>query len=129
MTGVFVTPVSPYRPGIATHARPGSQPYPEPVRPDSKFTARRSSHADQFLVYKLADAQIGQFAAVAGVLHAAERKVRCRPGRLVDEDHSGLDLAGNALPPLDIFGDHRSAQPVRRVVSEVDRLFFILHTE
>jgi hypothetical protein len=56
---------------------------------------------------------------------AAERKVGCGPGCLVDENHASLDLAGDTLPSFDIFGNHRSPQPVRRVVSKIDRLFFI----
>ena len=87
------------------------------------------SNADQLLVHKFADAQMRQLAAVAGVLHAAERKVRCGTGRLVDENHPRIDLARDAFSPFDIFGHHCCTQPVRRVVSQVHRLFFTLHPE
>ena len=78
----------------------------------------RSRYPDQFLVHKLTDAEIREFAAIAGVFHAAEWQVRRSPGRLVDKDHSGFDLAGDSLPPLDILGDDRSAKPIRRVVRQ-----------
>jgi hypothetical protein len=51
-------------------------------------------YADQLFVHEFADTQVGEFAAVTGILDPAERQVRCRPCRLVDEDHTGVDLTG-----------------------------------
>ena len=65
----------------------------------------RSHHPDEFLVYELADAEIGKLAAVARVLHAAEGQVGCGPARLVDEHHAGIDLPGDALAAFDVIGD------------------------
>ena len=38
---------------------------------------------DQLFVHELADTQVGEFAAVTGILDAAERQVRSRPCGLV----------------------------------------------
>src|ERR1700731_1583613 len=67
--------------------------------------------------------------AVAGILDAAERQVRRRPRRLVDEDHAGVDLTRDPLAALDVLSDDRSAQSVRRIIGELDRLVVILHAE
>jgi len=65
-------------------------------------------YADQLSVHEFADAQVGEFTAVTGILDSAERQVRSRPCRLVDEDHTGVDLTGNPLATLDVLGDDRS---------------------
>jgi hypothetical protein len=45
-------------------------------------------YADQLFVHEFADTQVGEFAAVTGILDPAERQVRSRPTRLVDENHT-----------------------------------------
>jgi hypothetical protein len=54
-------------------------------------------HADQLFVHEFADTQVGAFAAVTGIFDPAERHVRSRPTRLVDENHTGVDPSHNLL--------------------------------
>ena len=52
----------------------------------------RLGYADQLLVRELTDAEGREFAAITGILDSAEWQVRGGPCRLVNEDHSGVDL-------------------------------------
>ena len=53
---------------------------------DSSFSPLRSrGDLDQLLVYEFTDPELREFAAVAGVLHSAERQVRRGPRRVIDE--------------------------------------------
>ena len=49
------------------------------------------SDAHQLAVGELEHAELGELAPVAGALHAAEGQLGRGAGRLVDEDHAGLD--------------------------------------
>jgi transposase len=46
------------------------------------------------------DAEVREFAAIAGILDAAERQVGRCPRRLVDEDQAGVDLPRDPLSLL-----------------------------
>jgi hypothetical protein len=73
-------------------------------------------YSDQLFVHELADAQVGEFAAVTGILDPAERQVRSRPCRLVDEDHTGVDLAGNPLATLAERGKQEIQKRITKLV-------------
>src|ERR1700680_3504236 len=90
--------------------------------------AAQLRYADQFLVNEFADTQVREFTTVTGILDPAKRQVRSRPCRLVDEDHSGVNLAREPLATLDVLGYDRSTEAIRRVVCELDCLGFILYS-
>src|ERR1019366_9572194 len=51
------------------------------------------SDANQFLVHELLDSHAGELAPVARVFNAADRQIRRRPSRVVDEYHARVDAA------------------------------------
>ena len=65
------------------------------------------NHANQLIVDEFLDAQVGELAPVARVLNPAKWQLRA-PGRMIDEDHSGLNLKGHALASFYV-GDGRFA--------------------
>src|ERR1035441_3159372 len=67
------------------------------------------SDANQFLIHELLDSHAGELAPVAGVFDAAERQVRRRPGRVVDEYNARVDAARHAFAARNIFVN-RTAQ-------------------
>src|ERR1700704_522366 len=89
----------------------------------------RLGYADQLLVRELTDAEGREFAAIAGILDSAEWQVRGSPCRLVNEDHSGVDLTRDPLATFDVLGDDRSTQSIGRVVGELDGFLVRLHPE
>ena len=92
-------------------------------------SAIRSHHPDELPVYELAYAEIGKLAAVTRVFDAAKGQFGRGPARLVDEHHAGIDMPGDTFAAFDVVGNNRSAQPVRRVVSEPDSLIVVLDAE
>jgi hypothetical protein len=88
-----------------------------------------SDRPDQLFIHELSNSKLGQFATEAGVLYSAERKIRSGPCRLIDKDHARVDLACDPLSAFYIFGNHRSAKAVRRVICQLDRLILALHAE
>src|SRR6476646_5100599 len=87
------------------------------------------SDANQLFVHELLDAHAGELASVAGVLDAAERQVRCRPGRVIDEHHARVDAARHAFAARNILGEDRAPQPEFRVSGERHRLVLVLDSE
>src|ERR1035437_525269 len=89
----------------------------------------KGTHAHQLFVHELLDAHARKFASIAGVLDAAERQVRGRPGRVVDEHHARVNAAGHAFAARNIPGEDRSPQPEIRVIGEGHRLILIFDPE
>ena len=89
-------------------------------------SARR---ADQLLVDELLDAHVAEFAAVAGVLDAAERQFGVGPVDVVDEHHAGVDPARHALAARDILGEDRAAQAEVGIVGQRDGRVLVLDPE
>ena len=77
---------------------------------------RNVGYEDEFFVHKLLNPQIGKFLPVSGPLNTAERKIRSAHIRIVDEDHTRFDTAGDALGPLNIGGVDRAPESKRRIV-------------
>ena len=67
--------------------------------------------ANQFFVYEFLNTQAGEFSTITGVLDAAKRQLRCRPGGLIDEHHTGVDTAGHKLAPFNVLGKNGAAKP------------------
>ena len=78
---------------------------------------------------ELVDAVLGEFAAVARVLHAAEGDSWVGLRRLVDVAHPGLHLAGDALAALEVVGPDRGAEAELGVVGDFDGLLLVLDLE
>src|SRR5579875_2226299 len=72
-------------------------------------------------VAELADALDGQFPAVAGVLHAAERQLRVGGHVAVDEDHPGRQVPDEPAPLRLVVGPRVRAEPELRAVGQLDR--------
>src|SRR3954447_24566806 len=87
----------------------------------------RREHPGQLPVGELEHAELGQLAAVAGGLHAAEGRLGRRAGRLVDPDHPGLDPVGHRPGPVQVAGEHGRAQPEPAVVGQLDGLLLVGH--
>jgi hypothetical protein len=77
-------------------------------------------------VGELADSEGRTFAAVAGVLHAAERHAWIGADVLVDEAQPGLELLRRDTPPaLEVGGDDSGAEAVFAVVGDSDGVGFV----
>src|SRR6267154_4911488 len=79
------------------------------------------SDVDQLAVDELAEAELGELAAVARILDAAERQLGRSPGGMIDEGHSAFDAPGELLAALEIRGKDRAAEAERRRVRDLDR--------
>src|ERR1700737_2931313 len=90
---------------------------------------RVSDRPDQLFIHELSNSKLGQFATEAGVLYSAKREARGSPYGSIDEDHARVDLACDPLSTFYVFGNHRSAKAVRRVICQFDRFILILHAE
>src|SRR5215207_261283 len=67
-----------------------------------------------------------QLASIAGALDATEGQIRLRRRRVIDPDHSALDLIGHGSRPLGVTAEHRAVEPVGRRVRQRDRLGIVL---
>src|SRR6185369_14531391 len=79
-------------------------------------------HAHGLDVDELAQADGAQLPAVAGVLDAAERVARVRRDLCVDEDHPGLELAGEARGLVAVAGPDAGPEAEPAVVGDPDRV-------
>src|SRR5438477_4071827 len=82
--------------------------------------------ADQLLVDEFLNSEIGKLLSITGPLDSAEGQIGCAYRRVVDKDHAGLNSAGNPFAQLDVLGVNGAAQTEGRIVSDRDRLLFIL---
>src|ERR1017187_8190901 len=76
-----------------------------PMLESSGYGRELSSMGIQFLVHELLDSHAGELAPVARVFDAAERQVRRRPGRVIDEYHARVDAARHAFAARNILGE------------------------
>jgi len=60
---------------------------------------------DQLAIDELSEAKLSEFAPEPRALDPAERQFRCRPSRLVHEDHAAFDLGGDSSSPLGVGGE------------------------
>src|SRR5947209_3090500 len=75
---------------------------------------------DGFDVDKLADADLGQLAAVAAVFDAAEGEAGIGFDCAVDKNAAGFDLGAEAFGQCDVGSPDAGAQAVARAVGECD---------
>src|SRR3954453_12531698 len=85
--------------------------------------------ADHLLVEELLDPEPADLTVDAGALHAAEGQLHALDPDAFDEDHAGVDLVCDPRGLVGVVGEHVGAEPVRRVVGELDRLLLVLGPE
>src|ERR671917_441675 len=86
-------------------------------------------HPDRLRVHKLVDAEVGELAAVARVLGAAERDLRRGLGHAVYVGHAGLQLVDEPLLLVRVVGPGGGAEAEVRVVGEGYGLVYAAHPE
>ena len=78
-------------------------------------------HVHGLDVHELANPEGAAFAAVAGMLDAAERRARVRANVLVDKAHAGLELlGGDAAAAVEVGGENARAQAELAGVGDAD---------
>src|SRR4051812_15396753 len=73
-----------------------------------------------FRLQVLLEAGDAHLAADAGLLVAAERRVRAEPHAAVDRERAGADAAGHRLRPREVGRVDRAREAVRRLVGDPD---------
>jgi hypothetical protein len=74
--------------------------------------------AKELLVHELLDAERSSLPTVSRFLDSTERHVFMDPGRVIDEDHAGVDRIRDAPPALEIARVDRAAKTVPGVVRD-----------
>ena len=85
--------------------------------------------ADKLFVDEFLDAHVAELAAIARVLDAAERQFGIGPVEVVDEQHPGIDAAGDAQTARFVLRPHRAPQTEVGVVGQRDGFVFTVDAE
>src|SRR5271169_4686927 len=85
----------------------------------------RCSHANQFLVHELLDAETGKFLAISRPLDSTKWQVWGADKGIVDKDHPGIETTGDSLAVFDIGCVDRTAEAKGRVIGDCNRLLLI----
>src|SRR6185312_13761608 len=90
-----------------------------PATPRGDWSGRcvDGDDVDELLVHELLNTEAGELVPVARHFGPAERQVCPGPGRVIDENHAGVDAFGDLDAVRDVLREHRSAEPVVGVVA------------